>query len=95
MSQPCQEKNHPSEKPGDGEIDAEIFGDITRLGSETQRSPYPGMKLWRSEKLLMNDSSKKRGILADVTVGKLKTEIENELSKMRDYVERTLFSLGT
>jgi hypothetical protein len=43
-SQPCHGKNHPSEKLGDGETDAEIFGDITKLGSKTQRSPYPGMK---------------------------------------------------
>jgi hypothetical protein len=94
-SQPCQGKNHPSEKPDDGETDAEIFGDITRLGSETQRSPYPGMKPWRLEKLLMNDSSKKGGILADVTANKLNTEVENKLSRMRGYAERTLFSLRT
>jgi hypothetical protein len=30
----------------------------------------------------MNESSEKGGILADVTVGKLKTKIENKLSRM-------------
>jgi hypothetical protein len=44
MSQPCQGKNLLSEKLGDGGTDAEIFGDITKLGSETQHSLYPVMK---------------------------------------------------
>jgi hypothetical protein len=78
MSQPCHGKNHPSEKPDDGEIDAEILSDIMRMGSETQRSPYPRTKPRRSEKLLMNESSEKEGILADLIAGKLKTEIENK-----------------
>jgi hypothetical protein len=95
MSQPCQGKNHPSEKPDDGETDAEIFGDITRLGSETQRSPYPRMKPRRLEKLLMNESSEKKGILTDVTAGKLKTEIENKQSRMQGYIGRTLSSPET
>jgi hypothetical protein len=34
----------PSEKLGDEGTDAGIFGDITRLGSRTQRRPYPRMK---------------------------------------------------
>jgi hypothetical protein len=34
-SQPCWEKNLPSEKLVDEETDAEMFGDITRLGSGT------------------------------------------------------------
>jgi hypothetical protein len=34
----------PSEKLSDGGTDAGIFGDITKLGSGTQLSPYPGMK---------------------------------------------------
>jgi hypothetical protein len=44
MSQPCQGKNLPNEKLDDEGTDAGIFGDITRLESGTQRSPYPGMK---------------------------------------------------
>jgi hypothetical protein len=44
MSQPCQGKSLPSEKLDDEGTDAGIFGDITRLGSETQHSPYPWMK---------------------------------------------------
>jgi hypothetical protein len=43
-SQPCKGKNLPSEKLDDEGTDAGIFGDITKLGSETQRSPYLGMK---------------------------------------------------
>jgi hypothetical protein len=43
-SQPCQEKNLPSGKLDDGGTNAGIFGNITRLGNRTQRSPYPGMK---------------------------------------------------
>jgi hypothetical protein len=35
------------------------------------------------------------GILADVTAGKLKTEIENKLNKAQGYAERTLSSLET
>jgi hypothetical protein len=44
MSQPCQGKNLPSEKLGDEGTYIRIFGDITRLGNGTHRSPYPGMK---------------------------------------------------
>jgi hypothetical protein len=43
-SQPCQGKNLPNEKLGNGGTDAGIFGDITRLGSGTQRNLYPRMK---------------------------------------------------
>jgi hypothetical protein len=44
MSQPCQGKNLPSERLDDGGIDGGIFGDITKLESGTQHSPYPGMR---------------------------------------------------
>jgi hypothetical protein len=43
----------------------------------------------------MNESSEKGGILADMTADRLKTEIENKLSTMRGYAERTLSSLET
>jgi hypothetical protein len=59
MSQPCQGKNLLSEKLGDEGTDARIFDDIMRLGSETQRSPYPGMKSRKWEKLPTNESSEK------------------------------------
>jgi hypothetical protein len=95
MSQPCQGKNLPSEKLGDKGTDVGIFDDIMRLGSETQHSPYPRMKSRKWEKLLTNRSSEKGGILADVTVGKHKTEIKNKLSRVRGYAERTLSSLET
>jgi hypothetical protein len=43
----------------------------------------------------MNESSEKGVILADVTIGRLKTVIENKLSRMRGYAERILSSLET
>jgi hypothetical protein len=95
MSQPCQGKNLPTEKLSDEGTDAGMFGDITRLGSGTQRSPYPGMKSRKWEKLLASGYSEKEGILADVTAGKLKTEIENKLNRVQGYAERTLSLLET
>jgi hypothetical protein len=53
------------------------------------------MKSRKWEKLPMNGSSEKGEILADVIAGKLKTEIENKLSRVRGYTERTLSSLET
>jgi hypothetical protein len=95
MSQPCQGKNLPSEKLGDEGTYAGTFGNITRLGSGTQHSPYPGMKSRKWEKLPTNRSLEKGGILTDVIASKLKTEIENKLSRVRGYAERTLSSLET
>jgi hypothetical protein len=46
-SRPCRGKNLPSVKHGDEGTSAGIFGDITRLGSGTQHSPYLGMKFQR------------------------------------------------
>jgi hypothetical protein len=43
----------------------------------------------------MNESSEKGGILADATAGRLKTEIENKLSRMRGYAEIILSLLET
>jgi hypothetical protein len=90
-----QGKNLPSEKLGDEGTDAGIFVDITKLGSGTQRNPYLGMKSRKWEKLPTSEYSEKGGILADVTVGKLKTEIENKLNMVQGYAERTLSSLKT
>jgi hypothetical protein len=95
MSQPCQGKNLPSEKLDDEGTDGGIFSDITRLGSGTQRSPYLGMKSQKWEKLLTSGYSEKGGILANVTAGKFKTEIENKLNRAQGYAERTLSSLET
>jgi hypothetical protein len=53
-----------------------------RLGSGTQRSLYPRMKSRKWEKLPTNGSLEKGGILTDVITGKLKTEIENKLSRV-------------
>jgi hypothetical protein len=95
MSQPCRGKNLPSEKLGHEGTDAGIFGSITRLGSGTQRSPYPGMKSRKWEKLPTSGYSEKGGILTDVTAGKLKTEIKNKLNSVQGYAERTLSLLET
>ena len=43
----------------------------------------------------MNESLEKGGILANVTTDKLKIEIENKLSRMQGYAERTLSSRET
>jgi hypothetical protein len=94
-SPPCQGKNLPNEKLGDEGIDAGIFGDITKLGSRTQHNPYLEMKSRKWEKLPTSGYSEKGGILADVTVGKLKTEIKNKLNRVQGYAERTLSLLET
>jgi hypothetical protein len=44
MNQPRQEKNLFSGNLADEGIDAEIFGDITKLESGTRRSLYHEMK---------------------------------------------------
>jgi hypothetical protein len=93
--QPFQGKNLTSEKLGDEEIDAGIFGDIPKLGSGTQRNPYLEMKSRKWEKLPMSGYSEKGGILADVTTDKLKIKIENKLNRVQGYAERTLSLLKT
>ena len=90
-SQPCPGKNLFSEKLADRATDAEIFGDITKLGNRTRRSLYPEMKSRRWEKLQTNESSEKGGTLADVIAGKRKSK----RSRTRGYAERTLFSHET
>jgi hypothetical protein len=35
MNLPCRERNLPSVMPGDGEIDVEMCGDITKLENGT------------------------------------------------------------
>jgi hypothetical protein len=37
-------RTFPTRSSCDGGTDAGIFGDITKLGSGTQHSPYPEMK---------------------------------------------------
>jgi hypothetical protein len=56
--------------------------------NETRHSLCHEMRSQRWEKLLMNESSGKGGIPADVIVGKLKSK----LSRRRDNAERTLSS---
>jgi hypothetical protein len=78
MNQPRQEKNLFSENLTDEGIDAEIFGDITKMESGTRRSPYHEMKSRRWEKLQKNGSLGKEGILGDVIVGKLKSRLSRK-----------------
>ena len=87
-SQPCLGKNLLSEKLADGEIDTGMFGGIMKPENETRCSLYHEMRSRRWEKLLMNESSGKGGIPADVIVGRLKSKP----SRMRDNTERTLSS---
>jgi hypothetical protein len=88
MSRPCRGKSLPSEKLGAEGTDAGIFGDITRLGSETQHNPYLGMKFQKWEKHPMSEYTEKGGILAAVIADKLRTEIENKPSRAQGYAER-------
>jgi hypothetical protein len=87
-SQSCLGKNLLSEKLADGGTDAEMFSDIMKPENETRCSLYLEMKSRRREKLLMNESSGKGGIPADMIVGRLKSKP----SRMRDNAERTLSS---
>jgi hypothetical protein len=86
----CKGKSLPSEKLGDEGTDAGIFGDITRLGNRTQRSPYLEMKFQRQEKPPMSEHTEKGGILAAMIDNKLRIEIKNKLSMAQGYAERIL-----
>ena len=88
MNQPRREKNLFSGNLADEGTDAEIFGDITKPESRTQRSPCHEARSQRWERLQKNRSSEKGGIPDDVIVGKLKSR----LSRKRDNTERILFS---
>jgi hypothetical protein len=63
-------------------------GDIMKPENKIRRSLCREMRSRRWEKLQMNESSGKGGIIADVIVGKLKSRP----SRRRDNVERTLSS---
>jgi hypothetical protein len=68
-----------------------MLGDIMKPENETRRSLYHEMRSRRWEKLLMNESSGKGGIPANVIVGKL----NSKPSRRRDNTERTLSSNET
>jgi hypothetical protein len=68
-----------------------MLGDIMKPENETRRNPYHETRSRRWEKLLMNESSGKGGIPADVIVGRLKSKP----SRRRDNTERTLSSEET
>jgi hypothetical protein len=88
MNQLRQEKNLFSGNLVDKGINAETFGDITKLESGTRHSPCHEMRSRRWERLQKYGSSGKGGIPEGVIVGKLKSR----LSRKRDNAERILFS---
>jgi hypothetical protein len=88
MSQPFLGKNLLSEKLADEGTDAGMLGDIMKPENKTRHGLYHEMRSRRWEKLLMNESSGKGGIPADVIVGRPKSKP----SKRRDNAERTLSS---
>jgi hypothetical protein len=88
QSQPCLGKNLLSENLADEGTDAGMLGDIMKPENETRCSLYHEMRSRRWEKLLMNESSGKGGIPADVIVGRLKSKP----SRRRDNTKRTLSS---
>jgi hypothetical protein len=65
-----------------------MLGDIMKPENETRRNLYHEMRSRRWEKLLMNESSGKGGIPANVIIGKLKSKP----SRRQDNAERTLSS---
>jgi hypothetical protein len=82
-------------KCGDGGTDVGTCGDITRLGNGTQRSPYPGTKLQKWEKLPTSEYTKKDETLADVIADKPRTEIGSKPSKLQGCAKKTLSLLRT
>jgi hypothetical protein len=52
-----------------------MFGDTMQLENETRRSLYLEMRSRRWEKLLMNESSGKKGTPADMIDGRLKSKL--------------------
>ena len=66
-----------------------------RLGNGIQRSPYPGTKPQKEEKLPTSEYTEKGGTLAAVIADKLRTKNGSKPSKVQGYVKRTLSLLGT
>jgi hypothetical protein len=81
--------------PGDEETDAEMCGDIVKLGNRTQRSPCPETKPQKWGKLPTNEYTEKDATLAVVIADSLRSESESWLSKALGSSERTLSSLET
>jgi hypothetical protein len=77
MNLPCKGRNLPSVMPGDGEIDAEMCGDILKRGNGTRRSLCLGMKPRKWEKLPMNEYTEKGITPAAVIAYRLKIESES------------------
>jgi hypothetical protein len=59
MSLPCKGRNLPSVMPSNEETDAETCGDIMKPGNGIRRSPCPGTKPRKWEKLPMNEYTEK------------------------------------
>jgi hypothetical protein len=110
MSQPCLGKNLLSEKLADEGIDVGMLGDIMRPENETWCSLYHEMRSRRWEKLLMNESSGKGGIPADVIATSsrasraggettprepsLQTKPEPRIRPSHEHTERGRWSVG-
>jgi hypothetical protein len=74
-NQLCLGKNHLSGKLVDEGTDTITLGDIMKLEKEIRRSLCREMRFRRWEKLQMNESSGKGGILADVIISELKSRL--------------------
>ena len=72
MNLPCKGRNLPSVMPGDREMSIGMCDDITKPGNGTRRNPYPGTKLQKWEKLLMNEYSEKDATPAATIAYRLK-----------------------
>jgi hypothetical protein len=68
-----------------------MFSDITRLGSGTRRSLYPGTKFQKWEKLPTSEYTEKDGILAAVIAGRLRIESGSKPSKAHGSLVRVWF----
>jgi hypothetical protein len=77
MSLPYKGRNLPSVMLGDEETDAETCGDIMKLGNGIRRSPCPGMKPQKWEKLPTNEYIEKDVTPAIVIADRLKIGSES------------------
>jgi hypothetical protein len=72
MNLPCKGRNLPSVMPDDEETDAGMCGGITKPGNGTRCNRYPRTKLWKWEKLLMNEYTNKDATQAAAIADRLK-----------------------
>jgi hypothetical protein len=77
MNPPCRGRNLPILMPDDGETDAGMCSGIMKSGSDTQCNLYPGMKLWKWEKLPMKEYTEKDATPAAAITDRLRSESED------------------